>query len=261
MSGYIRLYRGWRDCDAFCDERLSEREAWLWLLENAAYRPAKRRNGKGEIITIERGQIHVSDRSLASAWDWDKKHVRRFLDRLSDCGMVAQSRDQSGTILSIVNYEKYQSPANDTGTGQGTSEGPAEDQPRTTHKEGKEGKEEPNGSKAGVTRASRIPDDWHPSPLTPDSVSGEIVAHRGQDWARRAFESFRNHWRTANGPNARKRDWQAAWANWVIEQDRRDGNRNGSRSRNGQGSSVSGYGRTIDATLDFIREAECGHAH
>lgn len=174
MIGYIRLYRGWRDCDAFCDERLSEREAWLWLLENAAYRPAKRRNGKGEIITIERGQIHVSDRSLASAWDWDKKHVRRFLDRLSDCGMVDQSRDQSGTILSILNYEKYQSPANDTGTGQGASEGPAEDQPRTTHKEGKEGKEEPNGSH----HPARKRDDFPKPAWAEAQVWSDFLANR-----------------------------------------------------------------------------------
>lgn len=71
----------------------------------------------------------------------------------------------------------------------------------------------------------RLPDDWEPRTLGPDTIAGQIVAARGHPWAVRALESFRNHWRSANGPNARKRDWQAAWANWIIEQDNRDGRR------------------------------------
>jgi hypothetical protein len=64
-----------------------------------------------------------------------------------------------------------------------------------------------------------------PERFRPDTVAGQIVAARGHAWAARALESFKNHWRSANGPNARKRDWQAAWANWIIEQDNRDGRR------------------------------------
>jgi hypothetical protein len=84
-------------------------------------------------------------------------------------------------------------------------------------------KREPTGT--------RLPDDWRPIKFGPDTIAREIIDRRGIDWGRRALESFRNHWHAANGPNARKRDWQAAWANWVIEQDRRDGN-NGKRPAN-----------------------------
>jgi uncharacterized protein YdaU (DUF1376 family) len=103
--------------------------------------------------------------------------------------------------------------------------------------EKKEG--ETNVSPRGRT-GERLPDDWEPRTLGSDTVAGQIIAARGHDWACRALESFRNHWRSANGPNARKRDWQAAWANWVIEQDNRDG-----RQRTQQHGNKSIIGATL----------------
>lgn len=110
--------------------------------------------------------------------------------------------------------------------------------------------------KTGTPRAReglghRLSDDWRPTTLGPNTIAGQIVAQRGQEWAKRALESFRNHWRSANGPTARKRDWQAAWANWVIEQDNRDGRRNGNRI-----DTVAGIGgnrsRTLAAGAAFV---------
>jgi uncharacterized protein YdaU (DUF1376 family) len=89
----------------------------------------------------------------------------------------------------------------------------------------------------------RLPDDWEPRTLGSDTIAGQIVAARGHAWAVRALESFRNHWRSANGPNSRKRDWQAAWANWVIEQDNRDGRRSNTLGRNQSSDGLSSTGR------------------
>lgn len=89
---------------------------------------------------------------------------------------------------------------------------------------------------------TRLPDDWKPSRFNDGTVAREVVDRRGQEWGRRARESFENHWHSANGPNAVKRDWQAAFANWVIEQDNRDGSRPGQRP-----ASQSGHGSTVDA--------------
>jgi hypothetical protein len=58
-----------------------------------------------------------------------------------------------------------------------------------------------------------------------------------------SLESFRNHWRSANGPNARKRDWQAAWANWIIEQDNRDGRRTNTLGRHQPADGLSSTAR------------------
>jgi hypothetical protein len=98
-------------------------------------------------------------------------------------------------------------------------------------------------------RGQRLPDDWEPRTFGSETIAGQIVAARGHAWAVRALESFRNHWRSANGPNARKRDWQAAWANWVIEQDNRDGRRTNSMGRN---QSADGLSPTTRAALSVF---------
>lgn len=136
MSGWIKLYRGFASCEAFEEikDPVPDAFAWVWLIENAAWKSIIRRSGIGASIPLTRGQIHVSDRQLASVWLWDKKRVRRFLDRLERHKMVVKNRDHLGTTLTICNYDEYQK-NND-------AEGPAKDQQRTTHKEGKEIKEE-----------------------------------------------------------------------------------------------------------------------
>lgn len=159
MSGYIRLYRGWRDCDAFGDEPMSEREAWLWLIEHAAWKPMTRSTLKGERIRIDRGQMHVSLRALEKVFGWGKNKVARFLRRLEDCEMIGTASGQSGTILTILNYAKYQ----DDRDGRDTETGTASGRSRDTQEEGKEGKEEKTPApKRGRTVDFDIP-DWIPA--------------------------------------------------------------------------------------------------
>lgn len=50
---------------------------------------------------------------------------------------------------------------------------------------------------------------------------------------------------------------ERGWGAFFDPRGRDDGRRQ--QQRNGQGGSVSGYGRTIDATLDFIADCERGH--
>jgi hypothetical protein len=142
MSGWYRMRRGWQSHDFFPPEPFTEREAWEWLIGNAAWKSTTRRGGKGDLIPIDRGQLHVSDRSLAAAWQWDKKHVRRFLDRLFRGEMLDQQKDQSGTVLTVRNYEVYQDTAATAGPSEGPVKGPTRDQRGTTQEERKEKKEE-----------------------------------------------------------------------------------------------------------------------
>lgn len=158
MSGYIRLHRGWRDCDVFADEPMTEREAWLWLLEHAAWKPITRSNAKGERVRIERGQLHVSLRALEKAFGWGKNKVARYLQRLEDAEMVGTASGQSGTVLTVCNYGKYQDDRDSRDTETGTVAG----QSRDTQEEGKEGKERNVTRKRVRTPDFQIP-DWVPA--------------------------------------------------------------------------------------------------
>lgn len=141
MTGYIKLFRGWRDTDGLTPSTcFSDWEAWLWLLENAAWKDRTRFNAKGQEIAIKRGQLHVSIAGLASAFGWSKKRVRTFLGRLERVSKVGTAKGQAGTILTICKYDDYQGEDISSGTAKGTVGA----QSGHTHKEGKEGKEERN---------------------------------------------------------------------------------------------------------------------
>lgn len=105
------------------------------------------------------------------------------------------------------------------------------------------------------TRRLRMPDDWRPVRFADDTVAREIIDRRGRDWARAALESFRNWAANADDRVGRKADWQKAWINWVIEQDRRDGRQRGSIERMAGNRGSSGHGRTVDAALDWVNGA------
>ena len=119
-EGFIVVRRGWRDNPIFKGE-FSRGEAWLWLIENACWKPSRTRV-KGETITLDRGEMSFSVRFLADAWGWSKSRVDRFLADLREESMI-ETRSKIGTprdqksghiagqgqsIIYICNYRKYQ---------------------------------------------------------------------------------------------------------------------------------------------------------
>ncbi len=96
---------------------------------------------------------------------------------------------------------------------------PAESAPVTVL-EPKPSKKTPS-SLSARERATRIPDDF--------AVTPEMVAwareHVPQVDGRRETERFIDHWHQASGATSRKRDWIAAWRNWMREADDRLGRR------------------------------------
>lgn len=111
-GGFFKVQRGWRDSEMFNDEPCTEREAWLWLIEHAAWKDVTRNTGTGGVVSLERGQISVSLQSLATAWGWSKKRVRGFLKRLEQGHSIGNKRGTgkgtASTIITICNYDKYQ---------------------------------------------------------------------------------------------------------------------------------------------------------
>lgn len=109
MSGYYLMHRGWHDNPVFGPEPYTEREAWEWLIEHAAFADRKERVGR-QMEDLRRGQVAVSVRPLAKMWQWSKSRVQRYLAKLASHGMVGTQEVLDGTILTICNYEIYQDP-------------------------------------------------------------------------------------------------------------------------------------------------------
>lgn len=259
MSGYARFHRSLIGHPAFRND--AEAMAFAYMVLRASWKPVRVRY-KGKALSLNRGQLAMSVRDLAEAMDRDKGWVERLLKRLKSETMVETVSETGVLVITICNYEKYQA-ANDAGETDGkTPDETRARQTQDTEQRREEYKKEEEGEAKASPRAKRagghgshLPDDWQPSRFSDGTVAREIIDRRGSDWARRVFESFRNHWRSANGPTARKRDWQAAWANWVIEQDKRDGRHTDSMGRNGSAGSQP-RSRTIDAALAFIADGQ-----
>jgi hypothetical protein len=108
------------------------RSAWLWLIANAAWKDHRSRT-RGGMIDIKRGEVVASSERLAEIWGWSRKKVRTFLGELTAEGMIAKgpAKNQYVTIISICNYDKYQSVAAKEAT-ERASEGPAKGQRRAS---------------------------------------------------------------------------------------------------------------------------------
>jgi hypothetical protein len=87
------------------------RSAWLWLITNAALKDHKA-NHKGAAVDIRRGQVFAGRDYLAKVWRWSPQNVRTFLRFLASENMVEvnQSNGHYANVLTICNYEKYQTP-------------------------------------------------------------------------------------------------------------------------------------------------------
>jgi hypothetical protein len=113
-AGHINVARSIFDHPMFDDGKpLSDREAWLWLISNAAWRPIQImvRNGRAsEMLNLDRGQLSFSRSFLRKAWRWtSEKRVRTFLARLRQEGMLDLQTGQLQTIITICNYGVFQS--------------------------------------------------------------------------------------------------------------------------------------------------------
>jgi hypothetical protein len=142
-AGHINVARSIFDHPMFDDGKpLSQREAWLWLISNAAWRPMQImvRNGRAsEMLNLDRGQLSYSRSFLRKAWRWSsEKRVRTFLDRIERECMVDLLTGQLQTVISICNYGVFQNggqltgPSNRPAKGQQwASNGPEEENIRS----------------------------------------------------------------------------------------------------------------------------------
>jgi hypothetical protein len=109
VEGVFAVHRGIWEHPRFKRERFTEREAWMWLVSEAAYKPRRVRIGSA-VVHLERGQLAHSLRFMARAWHWKEPRVRRFLTRLKIDASIDAAIDAGQTVITICNYDAYQFP-------------------------------------------------------------------------------------------------------------------------------------------------------
>lgn len=106
----------WEDKEPF-----DKRSAWIDLLLLANHKDHKIIHN-GRIIVAKRGDVNRSMHWLADRWHWSFKKVLRFLKLLEGDGAVTRNSTTDGTIITIINYNKYQNQGTTNGTSNDTTD-------------------------------------------------------------------------------------------------------------------------------------------
>ena len=121
--GWLKLYNQTLESDFWGDpESFSLRDAFIHVLLAANWRQGVSRR-KGHKVIINRGQWLTSIRKLMETFHWSKNRVYRWLKAMKDYGMLESENLSFGTLLTVVNYDKYQVTQHSDGHSDGHNDG------------------------------------------------------------------------------------------------------------------------------------------
>lgn len=209
-GGTFNVSRAIWDHPAFRSEKYSEREAFLWLISEASWKPRSRRVGNFE-ADLDRGQLCASVRFLAEIWGWSKSKTSRYILRLKNRDMIDTESGTGILVITICNYDEYQGQPNESGTRAGQQPGHERDSGGTVAGQyrirGKEGGKKENIKPTPKTELSSVLSEETAaaviehrqrikSPLTAHAaklLAGEFSKCADPELA--ASEMMRNGWR------------------------------------------------------------------
>ena len=176
MSGSVMITRDTLAHPFFRAETYTEREAWLWIIMQARWKSGQARAGD-LTVDLQRGELAASVRFMAEAWQWTPARVQRYIERLKKVKMICVKTDTGISVVTVCNYDKFQTTEADTDTG------PIQDRYRTDTKEnkdvikeeGKEGKREAKASRAKPSSANVLS---ILSRVASPEVASEFISHR-----------------------------------------------------------------------------------
>ena len=111
MGGWFKVHRSLFDHPRANDPAWLA--VWLRLLNDAAYEPQEA-TLRGRTVTLQRGQLLTTLRELERASGVYMSKVRRVLLWMEDDGQIIFEKNGATTLISIVNYEKYQGKKSET---------------------------------------------------------------------------------------------------------------------------------------------------
>jgi hypothetical protein len=232
--GFIAVDRGVWDHELFVNDVFSWREAWLWLISEAAWKPKSIKTDSGK-LQLERGQLVTSSRLLAARWNWSKSSAHRFLSRLQTEKMVemgvghkaGQQLGQGLTVITICKYNEYNKSSDQFGTQTGTQSGTESN--KSLNNQNKRKKDSaPRARPAPDQKSLLLPIDGGRKKSTPHTLPRDYeLTQARRDIAigcgldpKVTFQKFTEHfWMTGR----RLVEWDTRWGQWCSEQRTRVG--------------------------------------
>jgi len=156
-SGYIVLDRDLLDHGLWTGEKFSRGQAWVDLIMLANYRDRHFyiRNNR---IFVKRGQCAWSKARLAGRWSWSRGKVIRFLDELEMVQQIVQQKSSVITLITITNYEHYQTERYNKQYNKRTSDGTTDGTTDGTHKNESNERNEGNKKEGAKNSVVILPD-------------------------------------------------------------------------------------------------------
>jgi hypothetical protein len=233
--GVFGLDRGVLEHEIFPDIAYSEKEAWIWLIAEAAWKKRTRRVGE-YTANLERGQLLASVRFLAEKWKWSKSKVERFLNKLKTETMIETHSETGITIITVCKYAKYQRVGLPDETDASEQSGQSRDRCETVAGQSRDNTETIKhlnietvdiGASAPAKKTRRRqakPETDLPTDFALDGDNVRIAADHGFVGANsiRLFDKFIS---SAKARGRRYVDWRAAWRLWCSNQAQWDAER------------------------------------
>lgn len=152
LEGWISLHRKIQENWIWEDKPFSRGQAFIDLLLKASHKDHEFFFNE-QLIKIKRGELITSYRNLAHDWGWGIFKVKRFALMLKDEKTITVTSTHTHTVISICNYDKYQSnlkeeitATNEKRNANGT---PTERRPTTYNNDNNDNNEN-NNNKEGV---------------------------------------------------------------------------------------------------------------
>ena len=127
-KGWIKLYRKSIDSQVFQSEGLWK--VWSWCLLRANHKDAwvPVTTGKGTTeVWVKRGQFIFGRKTAAKALKMPERTAHKRMLKLKSMGNCDIQSDTHYSIVTVCNYDLYQSTEEEEGTGKGTPKGQARD--------------------------------------------------------------------------------------------------------------------------------------
>lgn len=211
--GFLKLWRKSADSEVFACPHLWR--LWTWCLMQASYkaRVVPVRTGKGStIVKLLPGEFIFGRNSAALNLSESPSTIRNRVKKLEDMGMIKVRADSQYSIITICNWDLYQS--EEEGKGQSkdskrTAKGQQKDNQVTTEEQPEDTNKKVNKEKNVKNSSQGVPADF----LVTEEMK-EWVADKTkfQGDVETETEKFLDHF-LANGE--RKKDWEATWRNWM----------------------------------------------
>lgn len=107
MEGWVCIHRQIMEHPDYFAEPFTRMGAWIDLLLLARHDVGYIRV-RGTQVRIERGQVCLSQRTMAARWQWSRGKVYGFLKNLEADGMIETQKGSVIDRITIVNYDIYQ---------------------------------------------------------------------------------------------------------------------------------------------------------